>query len=132
MLLLDTHIWIWYAEGNQELNTKARTAIDQAIKERQIYLSAISLWELAMLNKKQRLSMTIPCDEWIKKSIAECYLQVVPISPDIAVESCQLPGEFNSDPADCMIVATARVEDLRIVSRDRRILDYEYVAKMSG
>jgi PIN domain nuclease of toxin-antitoxin system len=123
-ILLDTHVLVWYVNGSEELSKPLQKLITQALEQGQAYVAAISLWEIAMLDKKQRIILTIPCLEWIKKSLEITGLGVVPLTPSIAVESCQLPGTFHGDPADRMITATARVEGLTLLTRDKHILTY--------
>jgi PIN domain nuclease of toxin-antitoxin system len=123
-LLLDTHAWIWYVNGSNELGKSIRATITKALHENSAALAAISLWEIAMLEKKQRIILEMPCLEWINKSIELTHINVLPLSPEIATESCYLPGKFHDDPADRVIVATARVEGLLVLTRDAKILDY--------
>ena len=77
-----------------------------------------------MLNSKNRLQMNTPVLNWLKTCIQKYNLQIIQISPEIAVESCQLPGGFHADPADRMIVASARVHGLTLLTEDQLILDY--------
>jgi len=123
-VLLDTHSWIWYASGNPTLNKTAKKIITTALQHHTAYLAAISFWEMAMLDKKQRIILEMPCLEWLNKSIELTHLRILPLTPSIAAESCSLPGQFHGDPADCMIVATARVEGLALVTRDTKMLRY--------
>ena len=122
--LLDTHTWIWIANDELLLSTAFKAQIKQASVDNQLYLTAISLWEVSMLETKQRLTLSMPCRDWMKKTIELMNIQVVAITPAIAIESCSLPGNFHSDPADRLIVATARDRDLTILTRDRQILEY--------
>ncbi len=122
--LLDTHAWIWFITGNSELSKIAQKTINQATQEHQLYLAAISLWELAMLENRKRITLGMPRLEWINQSLKLANIDILPINPAIAVESCQLPDGFHEDPADRLIVATARVHDLTLITRDSRILDY--------
>lgn len=122
--LLDTHVWIWYINGNVELNKKARNLITEAIYNNSAHVAAISLWEIAMLEKRQRIILEMPCSEWIKQSTELTHIRIVPLSPSIVIESCHLPGNFHEDPADRMITATARVEGLTLITRDKNILAY--------
>lgn len=133
-ILLDTHVWIWYALGSAELKKESRVKIEAACKENKIYLSAISLWEISMLEKKQRIKFEMPSLEWIDQSIELMPLIVLPLTPAIAADSCSLPGDFHADPADCMIVATARVERLTLLTRDEKMLAYakkKYLSSIS-
>ena len=130
--LLDTHVWLWYMNGNKDLARRTREIISEAIKNRAIYIAAISLWEIAMLEKKKRIVMEMPCLEWINRSIELIHLQVIELTPDIATESCHLPGAFHGDPADRLIVASARVENMVLITKDKGILSYSHVTKTSA
>ena len=123
-LLLDTHVWIWLSlEKHDSLSTKARESIKQA---RHKWISAISLWELAKLVEKGRISFSIPLSTWIARSLNEVTIYIAELLPEIAVESTQLQG-FHQDPADQIIVATAREHNATLITGDQRILDYPHV-----
>ena len=120
-LLLDTHVWIWLSiEKKDSLSVRARRSIQKA---RHKWISAISCWELAKLVEKGRISFSIPTLTWILRSLTELGIYIVELSPEIAVESTQLP-DFHQDPADQIIVATSRVLGMPLVTSDKRILDY--------
>jgi PIN domain nuclease of toxin-antitoxin system len=120
-LLLDTHVWIWLSiEKKDSLSVRARRSIQKA---RHKWISAISCWELAKLVEKGRISFSIPTLTWILRSLSELGIYIVELSPEIAVESTQLP-DFHQDPADQTIVATSRVLGMPLVTSDNRILDY--------
>lgn len=123
-LLLDTHAWIWFANGDENLKKSIRNKIEDAIQQNSIYIAAISLWEIGMLDAKKRIIIGMPSLEWVNKSVELMHLQILPITPSIAIESCMLPGSFHGDPADGLIVATARVEGATLVSRDKNIIEY--------
>lgn len=123
-VLLDTHIWLWLAAGTKPISATARQAIALAASAGNLRIAAISIWEIAMLVSHNRIVLGRPTSEWIDQALLAPGLALEPLSPGIAVESCQLPANFRSDPADHMIIATARVTGAALMTRDRRILAY--------
>jgi len=128
MLVLDTHVWVWLLEGSRKLSTAKASAglsrIREAAERFELRVSIISVWEVAMLEAKGRLRFSVPCLDWVDKAVAVPGLALIPITPEIAVDSSRLPGEFHGDPADRLIVATSRRIEAELVSADRRICDY--------
>ncbi len=124
MIVLDTHAWIWVVAGDRTLSGEARAAIEKAAAAGAVLVPAIAVWELAMLEARGRITLAIPCPEWVGDALAAPGFALAPISPDVAVESVRLPPPFHDDPADRLIVATARVAGAALVTRDPRILDY--------
>src|SRR5487761_1346339 len=92
--------------------------------ERKLFASAISVLEIAQLEMKGRVHLTSNIHAWLQESFADDGIQLVPLSPEIAVESTRLPGNLHRDPADRILVATARIERLTLLTRDVRLLDY--------
>jgi PIN domain nuclease of toxin-antitoxin system len=123
-LLLDTHVWLWLEAGSSELSAGTRRAISNALGAGLLRIAAISLWELALLASRGRIVLGKPTNLWLDAALAEPGPIGEPLSARVAIESCELPGAFHGDPADRMIVATARVTNATLMSRDRRILDY--------
>lgn len=124
-LLLDTHYWIWFQAGSQDaISDKARKAIESAATRGHLLLSVISVWELGMLEAKGRIRLQRPCEEWVKEALATPGLELVPLTPEIALDSSRLPAGFPGDPADRIIVATARRMGARLLTRDQRLLAY--------
>ena len=124
-LLLDTHVWIWLLNGDrQNLNAGILSALTAAGGSGLLRVSAISLWEVAMLEAKGRIHIKMDCLDWLNAALSAPGVSLVPLTPEIAVSSAQLPGEFHGDPADRIIVATARIIDALVVTRDRRITSY--------
>ncbi|MGH7108981.1 MAG: type II toxin-antitoxin system VapC family toxin [Stellaceae bacterium] len=123
-LLLDTHIWIWFMLASSELAEGAQGMINRAAASGRLRIAAISLWEAALLAARDRISLGQPLTQWIEGAVSAPGLSVEPLLPRVAVESCCLPDAFHRDPADRMIVATARVTGAVLMTRDRRILDY--------
>lgn len=124
MLLLDTHVWVWFLQGNKKINPLVIKSIDAAIGKRELFIAAISSWELAMLIKKSRIILNKPIALWIAEALDKLHIKVIPLSTEVAIESTDLPGEFHGDPADRMIIATARLHHLTVVTRDAAILHY--------
>lgn len=111
-------------EGHASLSAERRQAINQAAGKGHLRLSAMSIWEIAMLTSRKRITLSRPVGAWIEASLVEPGPLLEPVSPEIALASCYLPGGFRSDPADEIIVATARVTGATLLTRDRHILDY--------
>lgn len=124
-LVLDTHVWIWMANGGPEsLAPSAVEAIRRASSASSLAISAISVWEVAMLESRGRVQLRMSCLEWVAESTRRAGLRIVPLSPEIAVASTRLPGELHGDPVDRIIAATARHEGAVLVTRDRLLLGY--------
>lgn len=124
LLLLDTHVWLWLAAGAAPLSTTARDTIGIAASDGNLRIAAISIWEIAMLALRHRIELGKPTTEWIEQALLAPGLSLEPLSAAIAIASCHLPDGFRSDPADHIIIATARVTGAALMTRDRRILDY--------
>jgi PIN domain nuclease of toxin-antitoxin system len=107
-----------------DLPVQARREINEAANFGAVKIAAISLWETAMLASRDRVRLGKPIAQWIEDALAAPGISVEPLSPDIAIESCGLPGRLHADPSDRMIVATARVTDARLMTRDRQIRAY--------
>lgn len=87
----------------------------------------ISCWEVAKLVELGRLDLDRPVQEWLALALAPPEIRLIELTPRIAVASTQLPGPFHRDPADQIIVATARIYDVEVFTVDRRILAYAHV-----
>jgi len=118
-LLLDTHIWIWSVATPQRLGRRAAAAIQKATNE--LWLSPISLWELAMLVDKRRISLDEATDAWIARALANMPCREAPITNEVVLEIGRLRFSHR-DPADHFIAASARVFDLTLVTADPRLL----------
>jgi len=125
LLLLDTHIWIWLLNGDKKLkNSKTLSLITIAVKYANIRISAISIWEIGMLESKGRIQFPISCLDWVNKALSAPGTSLAPINPAIAIESSRLPENFHGDPADRLIVATARNLNATLITHDKNILAY--------
>jgi len=89
-----------------------------------LLLSVISVWEVGLLDSKGRLDLFTPCEQWVREALATPGLTLVPLTPEIAVLSTRLPGDFHSDPADRIIAATARITGARLATCDRKMIAY--------
>jgi PIN domain nuclease of toxin-antitoxin system len=125
--LLDTHIWIWWNMNPVKLSQKVKRLIADNKKYEELLLSAISPWEFSKLLQKGRIEIACDPQEWIQTALDMPKLRLVPLTPGIACKSTLLPGQFHSDPADQIIVATARKENAVIITRDERIRNYPQV-----
>lgn len=123
MIVLDTHVWVWWVAGDPRLSKEAGAEIDAAMGTRSLYVSSISAWEVAMLVRRGRLELTMPVDDWIARSEALPFLRFVPVDNRIAIRSVGL-DDLHDDPADRLIVATAISLGARLVTRDRRLRAY--------
>lgn len=127
MIALDTHALIWWVAGDSQLSRAARKAIEAETQNGEILVSAISAWEVAMLAKAGRLALTMDAEAWLDTVAQVPAIRFVPVDVRISVDSVDLPGEFHKDPADRIIVATARHYSVPLVSADLKIRDYPHV-----
>ena len=126
MIVLDTHAWVWWVHEDAHLTETQKSAI-AASETDVVGVSAISCWEIAKLVEYDRLDLSTPLDEWFEQALSYPGVQLLALTPEIAIESTRLPGEFHRDPADQIIVATARVYDCPLVTSDEKILTSPHV-----
>ena len=127
MMVLDTHALIWWANGDHHLlSSPAREALDQG-QASGLLVSAISAWEMSMLVNHGRLHLAMDVGEWFGQLAQLSFIQVAPVDVSIAIASTQLPAPFHKDPADRMIVATARKHGFPLISADEKIRAYPHV-----
>jgi PIN domain nuclease of toxin-antitoxin system len=127
--LLDTHIWLWWIGGERHLSKREMTSLDELSAEQRPFISDISLWEVAVLLELGRWNVAIPFESWLKAACHPRTVEILPITQDIAAEIARLPATFQRDPADRIIVSTARARDIPLFTRDRRILDARLTRK---
>lgn len=124
-LLLDTHAWLWYAEGiSQRLPADAVARIETMRRQSRLFVSTVSVWEIGMLQNKRRLTLSAALNVWIERATALPGLRLLPLDTESAVESTRLPGPIDGDPADRFLIATARVKGLYLMTADEKIIDY--------
>lgn len=127
MIILDTHTLVWWVANDPTLSKKAKAVIEHELVGGEIMVSAISAWEIAMLVERERLVLSMDVGSWLVTVSAIEAVHFAPIDSEIAVKSVELPGEFHHDPADRMIVATARKLAAPLVTKDEKIRAYAHV-----
>jgi PIN domain nuclease of toxin-antitoxin system len=125
VILLDTHIWIWWVSADPQLPSATALSIAQSAKSG-IGVSAISCWEVAKLVETGRLKLTDSTDNWLALALQPPVV-LIPLTPAVSCESCRLPQPFHRDPADQIIVATSRIYNYPLVTMDRLIRAYSHV-----
>lgn len=126
MIILDTHIWVWWVHGDKQI-TSTQAEIIKVNEEDIVGVSAISAWEVAKLVEYKRLELPCPLHEWFHEALSYPGIRLIELTPEIAIESTRLPGDFHRDPADQIIVATARLFGSPLITSDSKILKYPYV-----
>ncbi len=127
MIVLDTHVLLWWVTASAELPEKALGYIRRAKSKKAIHVSSISIWEIAMLVKSGRLVLSVPLAEWIRLVEELPFVRFIPVDNAIAEHSVNLPGDFHKDPADRIIVATSRILNMPVVTKDEKIVHYPHV-----
>jgi PIN domain nuclease of toxin-antitoxin system len=124
-LLLDTHIWLWYAEGvTERLRPASIKILDDARKKDGLLVSAISVWEIGAQSAKGRIQLSIPLRDWVAKALDVPGIHLAPLDAVTAAENTLLPGNAHGDPADRFLIATARTHGVALATRDEQIIEY--------
>ncbi len=127
MIVLDTHAWIWWVSSPEFLSETAKQIIDEAATEKNVFISSISTWEIAILVSRGRLKLTMSPADWVAASEALPFFDFVPVSNSLALKSVQLPGILHNDPADRIIIATTVSLGAVLVTKDEKIRNYPHV-----
>jgi PIN domain nuclease of toxin-antitoxin system len=130
VIVLDTHIWVWWVDGTKRL-TASQVDTIQANEENVIGVSAISCWEIAKLVEYKQLEWSCSPDDWFRQALSYPGIQLLELTPEVALESARLPAGFHRDPADQIIVATARIHGCPLVTSDVKILRYPHVESIA-
>jgi PIN domain nuclease of toxin-antitoxin system len=123
LLLLDTHALVWLVFGTSALGAKAHNEIDLAAQDDHLALSAITPWEIGMLARKKKIELYRDPLDWVQAALSLKGIRLIPLGPEIAVGSNQLPFDMHADPADRILVATARHLAATLVTADRALLE---------
>jgi len=120
-VLLDTHIWVWWLTPGSPLSRAERETLDEKAGRRELFLAAISLWEAQVLHAKKRLDLPLPFAEWLARATDDRMISVLPLDVDVVLALDALPDSFHGDPADRLIVATARAHAMPLATHDANI-----------
>lgn len=122
MILLDSHTFVWLANGDSQLGPEARQIIREAYQSDSLFLSPISLWEIGLKASRGRLQFDRPLRPWMHDALRLTRTRLAPLSVEIALDSAELPAEFHGDPADRIIASTARMGGLLLLTDDAKLL----------
>lgn len=131
-VLLDTHVLVWLVSGDTRLAPAARRLIDQAAAGAQVWVSAITPWEIGMLVAKGSLTLARDVAQWVQEVLALPGVRLAPLQPEIAVAATRLPGDLHGDPADRMLAATARHLGAVLVTADEKLLAYSAAGHLAA
>ena len=127
MIVLDTHTLVWWVSGDPLLSERARAAIEHEQPDGDIIVSSISAWEIAMLVERGKLVLSMDVGSWLSTVAQIDAVHFLPVDVEVATKSVDLPGDFHKDPADRIIVATARKLAIPLVTKDDKIRAYAHV-----
>lgn len=125
MIVLDTHIWVWWVQGDSRLTQKHRQWLQQ-YRGQGLGVSIFSCWEITKLVEKNRLELPESLNEWFEHALAYPGVQLIDLTVPILIEATKLVG-FHRDPGDQIIVATARMLGCPLLTADQKILEYSGV-----
>ena len=125
--VLDTHVWVWWHMCPKKLSKRVRSIISRPDQYEELLLSAISPWEFSKLLEKKRMGISCDPEEWIREALEMSKLRLVPLTSTLSYRSTTLPPPFHEDPADQIIVATAREEKATVMTKDKLIQEYTHV-----
>jgi len=126
VILLDTHIWIWWIQGDLRLKEERINWLTKQ-EAQGLGISIISCWEVAKLVENNHLQLPCPVDKWLEQALNYPGIRLLELTLPIILDSTQLPSPFHRDPADQLIVATARIHDIPLLTADSKILNYPHV-----
>src|SRR3979490_2878814 len=109
-------MWLWWLHRQPQMSRRERTALDRVAERQELFLPAISLWEAQMLHSKSRIQLPLPFADWLRRASGPGVLTVLPLGVEVVIALARLPGAFQGDPADRLIVATARAHSLALAT----------------
>ncbi len=127
MIVLDTHVWIWWLNEGYSFSPRVLKLIKEAKTKQEIYISSICVWEIAQLATRGRLQLTIDYTDWISQAESLPFINFIPVDNRIALKSIQLPPPLHQDPADRIIIATSLMLGATLITKDEKIIRYPHV-----
>lgn len=127
MIVLDTHVWLWWLHDPARLSPRAYEAVERGAAARALRVSAISVWEVAVKVEAGKLKLPMDVQRWYELASTNHPIIIEALEPADLIASTRLPGVLHKDPADRIIVAVARRYSALLVTRDQKLLDYPHV-----
>ena len=127
MILLDTHVWLWWVQDPGRIRELARHRIESEESRNGLLVSAVSFWEIALKSSLGKLELPMNVGDWLAAARTYPGIRVIPLSAEAAAESTMLPGSFHNDSADRFLVAQARERGIPLATADGKILPYPFV-----
>ncbi|MEX0661849.1 MAG: type II toxin-antitoxin system VapC family toxin [Balneolaceae bacterium] len=123
VILLDTHIWLWWLLGDGGLSNKERLALDQLAESNLLAISWVTIWETEMLERKGRIQLLPDFQTWIKAATKPEIITLLSADTEVVLAQRQLPESFHGDPADRLITATSLLSGYELATHDQRIVE---------
>jgi PIN domain nuclease of toxin-antitoxin system len=120
--LLDTHTWIWIALDSSRIRVSARERLKA--EKSPLGVSAVSIYEAAILSRRGRVNLNIPTQAWFDLAFADASLNLLPVTPEIAIDAAMPADGFHGDPIDRILAATARVHNLVLCTHDEKLVRF--------
>ena len=127
MIVIDTHVLVWWINQSDNLSPKAQKCIQNEIKTSAILVSSISVWEICMLVNRGKIKLSMDISDWITKIEQHSFIKFIPVDNDIAAKSVNLPNPLHQDPADRIIIATTMIHNATLITKDKLIRGYPHI-----
>ncbi|MEQ8523463.1 type II toxin-antitoxin system VapC family toxin [Gracilimonas sp.] len=121
MIILDTHVWLWWLLDEGPLSEEERKTLDESASKKEIAISAASIWETEMLARKGVIDLQPNFKKWIEVATKPEICEVIPIDKEVILAQEKLPSDFPDDPADRLIVATALLNEFPLATKDEKL-----------
>ena len=125
MVLLDTHIWLWWLLGDGDLSSKEREVLEQLAASNMLAISWVTIWETEMLERKGRIQLLPDFQTWIRLATKPEIITLLSADTEVVLAQRQLPDSFHGDPADRLITATSILSGYELATHDQRIVESE-------